>query len=104
VELRKWSARRADQLSRATPESASSWLADEILAKLETALSGSLEEASVNVRISDERPYVVEVDVFARTKYPYKELERVLQRIVDEAFKEFEARWQKLKQGSNSGA
>jgi len=102
VEVRK--RKPVNQLDRSALESVSSWLAQQILAGLEAALGDGLEETSVSVRVSDEWPYVMEVDVFARTKYPRKGVEETLQRVVDEAFKELEALWEKLKQSSNSGA
>ena len=103
VEVRK--RRPVERLDRNTLESVSSRLAEEILARLEEALDDSLEEASVNVRVSDEWPYLLEVEVFARTRYPRKGVEEVLQRVLDDALEELEALLgEELKQGSNSAA
>jgi vacuolar-type H+-ATPase subunit E/Vma4 len=103
VEVRK--RRPVERLDRNTLESVSSRLAEEILARLEEVLDDSLEEASVNVRVSDEWPYLLEVEVFARTRYPRKGVEEELQRVLDDALEELEALLgEELKQGSNSAA
>jgi hypothetical protein len=84
---------RAHLLDRSELESISGLLAEKVLERLEKAFGGSLEEVSVSVRFDEEWPYTVEVEASVRTKYPFKGIDAVVQKALDEAISEIEEVW-----------
>jgi hypothetical protein len=84
---------RVDLLDRRKLESISGLLAEKVLERLEKAFGRSLEEVSISVRFSEERPYTVEVEASVRTRYPFKRIDTVVQKALDEAISEIEELW-----------
>lgn len=78
-------------------EAFSSQLATIVLERLEEALGSNFESASVSVNLSDGPPYLVEVEVEVRTKYPYKGLGDLVRSVLDEALSKVEALWRGLR-------
>ncbi|RLF05981.1 MAG: hypothetical protein DRK00_02955 [Thermoprotei archaeon] len=67
----------------------SSWLAEKIEELVERRWGGRVELVEVRVDISDEWPHVVEAEVNVRLKHPRRGAGDELDRILEEAFKEF---------------
>ena len=84
---------RVELLDRGELESISGLLAEKVLERLEEAFGGSLEEASISVRFGEEWPYTVEVEASVRTRYPFKGIDTVMQKALDEAISEIEELW-----------
>ena len=76
-------------LSREELEGLALWLAERIEDSVESVLRGSAEVIDVKVEIGDEWPYTVNVEVYVKTRYPKRGLGRILDEVLEQAFREF---------------
>ncbi|MEM1521602.1 MAG: hypothetical protein QXU69_01110 [Thermofilaceae archaeon] len=84
--------RRLEQvksLNRERLEELAAWLAERIDMIAREKLGSFAEAVSVLVSVSEEWPYTVEALISVKTRYPRRELERELGKILDQAFAEF---------------
>lgn len=78
----------ASNISRDEIEEIAGWLANRVAELIENIFGNCIQSSNIKVRVSDEWPYVVEVEAAVKIKYPSGDVDRELASILDRALAE----------------
>lgn len=78
----------ASKISRDEIEEIANWLANRIAELIENSFGDGTQSSNIKVRVSDEWPYVVEVEAAVKIKYSSGDVDRELASILDRALAE----------------
>ncbi len=76
------------KISRDEIEEITNWLANRIAELIEESFGDRTQNSNIKVQISDEWPYIVEVEAVVEVKYSSGDIDRELASILDKALAE----------------
>lgn len=76
------------KISRDEIEEITNWLASRVAELIEESFGDRVQSSNIKVQISDEWPYIVEVEAIVKVKYPSGDVDRELASILDKVLAE----------------
>lgn len=76
------------KISRDEIKEITNWLASRVAELIEESFGDYVQSSNIKVQISDEWPYIVEVEAIVKVKYPLGDVDRELASILDKVLAE----------------